>query len=143
MRYIRKNASGQVEEYLDRKMMGGLSWYSARGYVEYNGTHPVEYLDIVDGKPVELEIPEPEFPKVYTKNQIRTACIKLGLEEKLDNILEAYPKFRLFWNECLEVDLDYEMTRQALALGEFSDEDINNIMTDINTVEEPEPEEWI
>ena len=29
----------------------------ADGYIEYNGTHPLEYLDIVDGEIIELQYP--------------------------------------------------------------------------------------
>lgn len=127
MRYIRK-INGVVEEYLKIKNLGE-SYFTKNGYVKYNGNHPIQYLDIVDGEIVELEIPEIETEKIFTKNQIRTACRELGIEDKLNEILSISADFKTFWDECLEVDFNYPMTQQALAVSKFTDDDIQNIIT--------------
>lgn len=84
MRYIRKcvinedteSVEGvilpvyELDEYMGYAM--GSEWYVNNGYHAYNGTHPIAYLDIIDGyiengvvkdgRVVERDIPEPVTP---------------------------------------------------------------------------------
>jgi len=126
MKYIRK-INGIIEEYALIKNMG-KQWYKNNGYLEYYGNNPIEYIDIIDGNIVELDIPEAVKENKYTKNQIRTSCRELNIENKLNEILNLSTDFKIFWDECLEVDLNYPMTQQALKMAKFTDEDIKNII---------------
>lgn len=127
MRYIRK-INGTIEEYTLIKNMG-KQWYIDNGYLEYYGNNSIEYLDIINDNIIELEMPEIKPERKYTKNQIRTACRELNIENKLNEILNLSTDFKIFWDECLEVDLNYPMTQQALKMAKFTDDDIQNIIT--------------
>lgn len=123
-----------MDEYRSSKNMGD-TWYKNNGYLKYSGVYPIEYLDIDEvGNILELDIPEVEPERKYTKNQIRTACRELGIENKLNEILSISADFKTFWDECLEVDLNYPMTQQALKVAKFTDEDIENIINNISSI---------
>lgn len=128
IRYIKKVNDKVVEWTGDRMRQ---DWYADNGYIAYEGTHPIQYLDIVDGVPVELEIPPPPRQSVFTRYQIRTACRALGLESKLDALIASSADFALFWNEVLDVDLNNEMTQAALAAGTFTGDEIEAVISHI------------
>ena len=76
-------------------------------------------------KPV---IPEPVIPKtVFTKLAIRRACRTLGLEGKLNALLEASEVFRNDWTDAQDIDLADPVLLQALQAGTFTEDEINSI----------------
>lgn len=77
-------------------------------------------------KPV---ISEPEEPEktVFSKLAIRRACRTLGLEGKLNAMLEASEVFRADWTDAQDIDLADPVLLQALAAGTFTEEEINSI----------------
>lgn len=104
------------------------------GYIKYDGNNPNSYIDIVDGVIIELPVPNPTDPTdptdstVFTKIQIRTACRALGLELKLNQLINSDDDFKTFWNDSLEIDLEYPMTKQALKTGTFTVDEIKQII---------------
>ncbi len=128
VRYIKKVNDKVVECTGDRMRQ---SWYADNGYIAYEGTHPIQHLDIVDGVPVEMEIPPPPRQSIFTRYQIRTACRALDLETKLDALIVSNADFALFWSEVLDVDLNNEMTQAALAVGAFTSDEIEAVISHI------------
>lgn len=82
-----------------------------------------------DGTYIMVDPPDVEMPErtVFTKLQIRRACRALGSENRLDALLEASDYFRKDWNDAIEIDLGDEATKEALAMGDFSAEEIDII----------------
>lgn len=74
-------------------------------------------------KPV---IPEPE-KTVFTKLAIRRTCRTLGLEGKLNALLEASDEFMSDWTDAQDIDLSDPVLLQALQAGTFTQDEINSI----------------
>ena len=73
-------------------------------------------------EPAPARRPAPK--NTYTKLEIRNAMRDLGIEEKLDALIQASPKFEVEWRDAQEIDLAYPTLRQALAAGGISREEI-------------------
>lgn len=104
-----------------------------RGTVYY-GADGREYTqnqlgELPDGalleKPV-IEVEEPE-KTVFSKLAIRRACRTLGLEGKLNAMLEASEVFRADWTDAQNIDLADPVLLQALQAGTFTEDEINSI----------------
>ena len=114
------------------------AWREAHGY-------------IYDHNPIPPPVPEPEH--VFTKLKIRRAMRKLGIEGKLNALLEASETFANDWADAQEIDLADPVLVSALALGSVTQEEIEAIRTAITTgdldvtvedvVEEPSNEESV
>ena len=96
---------------------------SASGLV-YNPTNEeltaAGYVWVVKPDPA----PRPKLRAVYTKLEIRTAMRVLGIEEKLDALLQVSPTFAKDWNDAQELDLADPVLVQALAAGSISHAEI-------------------
>jgi len=71
--------------------------------------------------------PPPPPRTVFTKLEIRRAMRYLGIEAKLDALLEASPTFAADWRDAQEIDLADPVLLEALAAGEISETEIGAI----------------
>ena len=94
------------------------------GYQKFDKTF-LDY-EIKDGKIVEKEIIVPENT-IFTKLQIRRAMRQLCIESQLDNILDNNPQFKKEWDDCIEVDLNDQMIKDAIQAGLITQEVIDQI----------------
>lgn len=65
--------------------------------------------------------------QTYSKLAIRRACRTLGLQEKLNAILNADAVFAADWADAQEIDLNDEMFIKAVEAGVFSTVEINQV----------------
>ena len=65
--------------------------------------------------------------QTYSKLQIRRACRELGIEYKLNGILNSNSLFAADWQDAQEIDLSDLVLLEALAAGTFTAADIENI----------------
>lgn len=63
----------------------------------------------------------------YTRLQIRRAMQELGIEEKLDALLDASEKFKKQWSDAQEIDLYDPIVAEALAFGTITQKEIDAI----------------
>ena len=87
---------------------------------------PASRAEIIDGEIVEKEI-KPVEKTVYTKLEIRRACRELGIENKLNMLLEASADFKNDWADAQHIDLTDAVLLEALKAGKFTDEEIKAI----------------
>lgn len=120
----------------EKQVWNGTSWdviADLRGTVYYDADGK-EYTQKEFGnlpewalleKPV-IDVEEPE-KTVFTKLAIRRACRTLGLEGKLNALLEASEVFRNDWTDAQDIDLSDPVLLQALQAGTFTQDEINSI----------------
>ena len=65
--------------------------------------------------------------QTYSKLQIRRACRDLGIEYKLNGILNSNSLFAADWQDAQDIDLSDPVLLEALAAGTFTAADIENI----------------
>lgn len=65
--------------------------------------------------------------QTYSKLQIRRVCRDLGIEYKLNGILNSNSLFAADWQDAQEIDLSDPVLLEALAAGTFTAADIENI----------------
>ena len=65
--------------------------------------------------------------KTYSKLQIRRACRALGIEYRLNGILNTNALFKADWNDATEIDLSDPILLQALQGGAFTPDEIEDI----------------
>lgn len=70
-------------------------------------------------------------PKIFTKLAIRRACRTLGLENKLDALLESNSLFKKDWDDAQEIDLADSITSQALRTNAFTDSEYDGIIGEL------------
>lgn len=97
-----------------------LKWLSEHGYTNMTA----EEIAAVEnaGKPERT---------VFTKLAIRRAMRALGIEEKLDAILDFSATFRSDWTDAQEIDLADPMFLAALQTGGISENEIAQIKAQI------------
>lgn len=61
---------------------------------------------------------------VFSKLQIRRACRTLGIEDKLNALLKSNEIFAADWADAQNIDLQDEILKQALLLGNFTEQEI-------------------
>lgn len=73
--------------------------------------------------------PEPAPPEqtVYSKLAIRRAMRELGIEAKLDTLLNASAQFRADWSDAQEIDLADPVLLAALQAGSITAEELADI----------------
>jgi hypothetical protein len=71
--------------------------------------------------------PKPEEQTVFTKLAIRRAMRELGIEPKLDALLDASGTFRADWTDAQDIDLADPVLLEALASGGLSENEIAQI----------------
>ena len=70
-------------------------------------------------------------PKIFTKLAIRRACRTLGLENKLDALLESNELFKKDWDDAQEIDLADSITSKALRTNAFTDSEYDSIIGEL------------
>lgn len=94
------------------------------GYTAYpKGVYAYE---IKDGVIVEKEYIQPQ-QTVFSKLQIRRACRSLGIEDKLDFLLNLSEQIKSDWNDAQDIDLADEMFVRAIEQGVFTEQEIQTI----------------
>ena len=73
--------------------------------------------------------PVPEPQTVFSKLSIRRAMRSLGIEAKLDALLNASGTFRADWTDAQEIDLADPVLTAALQTGGITAEEIEQIRT--------------
>ena len=100
----------------------------ADGWLRYTGDRPLDKLKLLQGVITEEEWePEDVHPTKSTKLEIRRCLRKHGHEEALDRVLSSDFSFRKDWDDCLNIDLEDEMMREAVKGGLISEDLISLI----------------
>ena len=97
-------------------------WREANGYT-------------YDTKPIQPP-PPPEPRTIFTKLEIRRAMRSLGIEGKLNALLEGSPTFAADWQDAQEINLEDPVLIEALAAGSITQEEIEAIRHAIDEVED-------
>ena len=79
--------------------------------------------------------PKPPEQTVFSKLAVRRAMRSLGIEAKLDALLNASATFRADWSDAQEIDLADPVLASALAMGGITDEEIESIKSLITSPE--------
>lgn len=87
---------------------------------------PASLAEVKEGEIVKKEIAPPE-KTVFSKLAIRRACRELGIENKLNALLEASADFKNDWSDAQHIDLTDEILLEALKAGKFTDKEIKAI----------------
>ena len=77
-----------------------------------------EVEETLPAAPAEELIPR----TIFTKLEIRRALRRLGLEDRLDEILNADSTLKKDWEDAQEIDINDEMIQEAIANGVISRE---------------------
>lgn len=90
----------------------------ADGWLRYTGNCPLDKLKLLQGAIIEEEWePEVVHPTKFTKLQIRRCLRKHGYEDELDRILSSNAELKKDWDDCLDIDLNDEMLKEAVKKG--------------------------
>ena len=97
-----------------------------KAWLEENG-----YIDITQQQ-LKKYIKPKEQTKIYSKLEIRRAMRKLGIEDKLNLILNSNEIFKADWTDAQEINLNDQIFIQALNLGGITNQEIQLIIKNIN-----------
>lgn len=78
--------------------------------------------------------PKPPEQTVFTKLAIRRAMRALGIEGKLDALLNASSVFRADWTDAVEIDLADPVLLRALASGGLTEYEIEQVKVTISNL---------
>ena len=81
----------------------------------------------VDKNDFQLKIQAQKQDGIYTKLFIRRACRALGLQDKLNTLLNSNPIFSADWADAQQINLNDPMFLEALKQGTFTDQEIDQI----------------
>ncbi len=81
----------------------------------------------VDENDFELKIQAQKQDGIYTKLFIRRACRSLGIQDKLNTLLNSNPIFSADWADAQQINLNDPMFLEALKQGTFTDQEIDQI----------------
>lgn len=98
------------------------------GWIRYDGDLPLSSLKMLQGAVTEeTSAEEAPLPTKFTKLQIRRCLRKHGYEDELDRILSSNAELKKDWDDCLDIDLNDEMVKEAVEKGLLSQELISLI----------------
>ena len=101
------------------------------GWIRYDGDLPLSSLKMLQGVVVEeTSAEEAPLPTKFTKLQIRRCLRKHGHEDELDKILSSNAELKKDWDDCLDIDLNDEMVKEAVGKGLISQELISLIQSE-------------
>ena len=101
------------------------------GWIRYDGDLPLSGLKMLQGVVVEeTSAEEAPLPTKFTKLQIRRCLRKHGHEDELDKILSSNAELKKDWDDCLDIDLNDEMVKEAVEKGLISQELISLIQSE-------------
>ena len=107
----------------------------ADGWLKYTGNRPLDKLKLLQGVITEEEWePEVVHPTKFTKLQIRRCLRKHGYEDELDRILSSNAELKKDWDDCLDIDLNDEMVKEAVEKGLLSQELISLIQREYESL---------
>lgn len=81
----------------------------------------------VDENDFELKVQAEKQDGIYTKLYIRRACRSLGMQDKLNALLNSNPIFSADWADAQQINLNDPMFLEALKQGTFTDQEIEAI----------------
>ena len=100
------------------------------GWIRYDGDLPLSSLKMLQGVVTEeTSAEEAPLPTKFTKLQIRRCLRKHGYEDELDRILSSNAELKKDWDDCLDIDLNDEMLKEAVKKGLLSQELISLIQS--------------
>lgn len=94
-------------------------WLAAHGFRDMTEEEIAPYL------------PKPPEQTVFSKLAIRRAMRTLGIEAKLDALLNASDTFRADWTDAQDIDLADPVLLDALASGGLTAQEIEQIKSTI------------
>ena len=101
------------------------------GWIRYDGDLPLSRLKMLQGVVTEeTSAEEAPLPTKFTKLQIRRCLRKHGYEDELDRILSSNAELKKDWDDCLDIDLNDEMLKEAVKKGLLSQELISLIQSE-------------
>ena len=101
------------------------------GWIRYDGDLPLSSLKMLQGVvTAETSAEEAPLPTKFTKLQIRRCLRKHGYEDELDRILSSNAELKKDWDDCLDIDLNDEMLKEAVKKGLLSQELISLIQSE-------------
>ena len=101
------------------------------GWIRYDGDLPLSRLKMLQGVVTEeTSAEEAPLPTKFTKLQIRRCLRKHGYEDELDRILSSNAELTKDWDDCLDIDLNDEMVKEAVKKGLLSQELISLIQSE-------------
>ena len=101
------------------------------GWIRYDGDLPLSRLKMLQGVVAEeTSAEEAPLPTKFTKLQIRRCLRKHGYEDELDRILSSNAELKKDWDDCLDIDLNDEMLKEAVKKGLLSQELISLIQSE-------------
>ena len=101
------------------------------GWIRYDGDLPLSSLKMLQGVVTEdTSAEEAPLPTKFTKLQIRRCLRKHGYEDELDRILSSNAELKKDWDDCLDIDLNDEMLKEAVKKGLLSQELISLIQSE-------------
>lgn len=95
------------------------AWLAEHGYTDMSEEELAPYR------------PAPPEQTVFSKLAIRRAMRSLGIEAKLNALLDASDTFRADWTDAQEIDLADPVLLEALASGGLSENEIAQIKNTI------------
>ena len=105
------------------------------GWIRYDGDLPLSRLKMLQGVVVEeTSAEEAPLPTKFTKLQIRRCLRKHGYEDELDRILSSNAELKKDWDDCLDIDLNDEMVKEAVKKGLLSQELISLIQSEYESL---------
>ena len=100
-------------------------------WIRYDGDLPLSSLKMLQGVVVEeTSAEEAPLPTKFTKLQIRRCLRKHGYEDELDRILSSNVELKKDWDDCMDIDLNDEMLKEAVKKGLLSQELISLIQSE-------------
>lgn len=81
----------------------------------------------VDKNDFQLKVQAEKQDGIYTKLFIRRACRSLGIQDKLNTLLNSNPIFSADWADAQQINLNDPMFLEALKQGTFTDQEIEQI----------------
>lgn len=99
------------------------AWLAAHGFTDMSEEELAPYR------------PKPPEQTVFSKLAIRRAMRSLGIEGKLDSLLNASDTFRADWQDAQEIDLADPVLLDALASGGLTEQEIEQIKSIITTAQ--------
>ena len=117
MRYIKK-IDDNIVEYTG-PALGGDKWYTAQGWLPYNGDLPVARLDVTDG--VIVELPEVEAPKKLSKLKLMRELKSLGVWDTFKTAMTDAGYWEEFELAHFLSTTDTAFTAALTALASFAD----------------------
>lgn len=81
----------------------------------------------VDKNDFQLKIQAQKQDGIYTKLFIRRACRSLGIQDKLNTLLNSNPIFSADWADAQQINLNDPLFLESLKQGTFTDQEIDQI----------------